>query len=122
MGETLFERIGGSVAVEQAVDIFYRKVLNDPLLAGFFEFTDMQRQVARQRAFLTMAFGGPSDYDIQALRQVHKPLVEKGMGETHFVAVVDHLLATCEELGVAPGDIEEVRAIVNAVRDDVLNT
>ncbi|MDX1442148.1 MAG: group 1 truncated hemoglobin [Gammaproteobacteria bacterium] len=121
MTQSLYERIGGQVAVEQAVDIFYRKVLSDPLLAPFFEFTDMQRQVARQRAFLTMAFGGPNHYDGRALRDAHKRFVEQGMAEAHFVAVVEHLLDTCAELGVANEDIAEVKAIALSVHDDVLN-
>lgn len=121
MTTTLYERIGGAVAVEQAVDIFYRKVLNDPLLAAYFEFTDMDRQFARQRAFLTMVFGGPDRYDGRQLREAHAPLVRKGVGEQHFQAVVQHLLDTLVELDVAADDIEEVRRIAMSVHDDVLD-
>ncbi|MEP6961145.1 MAG: group 1 truncated hemoglobin, partial [Acidobacteriota bacterium] len=59
---TLYEQIGGPAAVEAAVDAFYRKVLVDDRIARFFEGLDMDLQRAKQKAFLTMAFGGPHNY------------------------------------------------------------
>jgi hemoglobin len=53
-----FERIGGSPAIGAATELFYRKVLGDPLLAPYFDDVDMDRQIAKQTAFLTMASGG----------------------------------------------------------------
>lgn len=121
MNSSLYERIGGAVAVEQAVDIFYRKVLADPLLADYFAFTDMTRQVARQRAFLTMVFGGPSEYDGRQLRDAHVHLAEQGMSDEHFDAVVAHLVDTVRDIGVSPEDVSEVRHIAVSMRDDILN-
>ncbi len=60
--KALFEQIGGEGAVDAAVDLFYRKVLADDDLAPFFESTDMEEQHKKQKAFLTMAFGGPNNY------------------------------------------------------------
>src|SRR5215471_17762639 len=54
---TLFERLGGAPAVDAAVDIFYRKVLTDDRISHFFEDVDMDRQAAKQKAFLTMVMG-----------------------------------------------------------------
>ena len=59
MEKTLYERLGGEPAVNAAVDIFYRKVLNDYRINRFFDNVDMEKQAAKQKAFLTMAFGGP---------------------------------------------------------------
>ena len=36
----LFERIGGEAAVNAAVDVFYRKVLEDYRIKRFFDNTD----------------------------------------------------------------------------------
>lgn len=81
----------------------------------------MDRQRTKQKAFLTMAFGGPNKYSGKGLRAVHKRHVEKGLNESHFNAVAGHLQATLEELGV-PGDlIGEVMTIAASTRDDVLN-
>ena len=49
---SLFERIGGAPAVDAAVNIFYRKVLGDERISHFFESVDMERQAAKQKAFL----------------------------------------------------------------------
>ena len=59
---SLYERLGGANAVNAAVDIFYRKVLADDRVNGFFDDVDMDRQIAKQKGFLTMAFGGPNSY------------------------------------------------------------
>jgi len=118
---SLYEQIGGEAAVDAAVDIFYRKILSDESISHFFGTTDMARQLAKQKAFLTMVFGGPSNYSGKNMRAAHAPLVAKGLNETHFNAVAGHLQATLEELNV-PGDlINQVMAIAGSVRDDVLN-
>jgi len=55
----LYDRLGGDDAMELVVDIFYRKVLEDDLVAKFFEDVDIAGQRLKQKAFLAMAFGGP---------------------------------------------------------------
>jgi hemoglobin len=61
-GNTLYDQIGGAAAVDAAVDIFYRKVLTDYRINRFFDDIDMEEQVAKQKAFFTMAFSGPDNY------------------------------------------------------------
>lgn len=118
---TLYERIGGAAAVDQAVDIFYRKVLVDERINGFFDDVDMERQAAKQKGFLTMVFGGPNQYSGANMRDGHKDMVARGLNDAHVDAVVELLGATLQELGVAETDIQEVATIANSVRDDVLN-
>lgn len=117
----LFERIGGEAAVDAAVDIFYRKVLSDDRINDYFDDVDMEGQVAKQKAFLTMAFGGPNNYTGRDMRTAHSPLVARGMNESHFDAVVENLANTLAELGVSSDDIGEVAGIAGSVKDDVLN-
>ena len=121
MSGTLFERIGGEPAVDAAVDLFYRKVLSDPSISHFFDTTDMDAQRSKQKAFLTMVFGGPNNYDGKDLRAAHAGLVAKGLNETHFGAVAGHLQATLQELGVAEDLTTEVMGIAASTQDDVLN-
>ncbi len=118
---SLYERLGGAPAVEAAVFIFYRKMLGDDRVKGFFDNTDMDGQIAKQKAFLTMAFGGPNSYTGRDMRTSHAPLVSKGLNDSHVDIVVEHLGATLKELGVPDADIAEVAAIANSVRNDVLN-
>jgi hemoglobin len=118
---TLYERLGGAPAMEAAVDIFYRKVLTDDRISRFFEDVDMERQAAKQKAFLTMVTGGPANYTGQDMRRGHAHLVAQGLNDDHFDTVVELLAGTLAELGANPADIAEVGALANSVRDDVLN-
>ena len=116
----LFDRLGGEAAVNAAVDIFYRKVLMDDRINSFFEGVDMDKQAAKQKAFLTMAFGGPNNYTGEDMRRGHAHLVARGLNDSHFDAVVENLGATLKELGVADALIGEVAAIAETTRNDVL--
>ena len=120
MSTTLYERIGGEAAVNAAVDLFYRKVLNDYRINRFFDNTDMDNQIAKQKAFFTMAFGGPNNYTGQDMRNAHAHLVKMGLDDSHFNAVMEHLGATLAELNVPADLIAEAAAIAEGARNDVL--
>lgn len=117
---TLFDQLGGAAAVDAAVDIFYDKVLADDRIRHFFAQTDMARQRAHQKAFLTVAFGGPNHYTGRDMRAGHAKLVQEGLNDSHFDAVVELLAATLTELGVSGALIQEVVAVAETVRNDVL--
>lgn len=118
---TVYEQIGGDAAVDAAVDVFYRRVLSDERIAEFFEDVDMERQANKQKAFLTMAFGGPNHYTGKDLREGHAHLVARGLNDSHFDAVAENLAGTLEELGVSQELIDQVMSLVGSTRDDVLN-
>ncbi|HUV99502.1 MAG TPA: group 1 truncated hemoglobin, partial [Gallionella sp.] len=88
---SLYAEIGGEAAVNAAVDIFYRKVLKDDRIKRFFDGVDMDKQAAKQKAFLTMAFGGPHNYTGMDMRKGHAHLVKMGLNDSHFDAVVEDL-------------------------------
>src|SRR5262245_49676415 len=69
---TLFDRLGGTVAIDAAVDVFYGRVLADPELAPFFARVDLRHLRAHQRAFLAMALGGPERYRGRDLSDAHR--------------------------------------------------
>lgn len=117
---SLFDQLGGVAAVDAAVDIFYRKVLTDDRVSRFFEGVDMDRQRSKQKAFLTMAFGGPHNYSGKDMRQGHAHLVQQGLNDSHFDTIVELLGGTLKELGVADNLIQQVAAIAESTRTDVL--
>lgn len=117
---TLFEQLGGEAAVNAAVDIFYRKVLADYRINRFFDGVDMEQQAAKQKAFLTMAFGGPNNYTGQDMRNAHARLVKMGLDDSHFDAVMENLIATLQELNVPQNLIDQVDALAQTTRNDVL--
>jgi hemoglobin len=119
--QSLYEQLGGEAAVNAAVDRFYSKVLADDRIKGFFTDVDMNRLMAKQRAFLTMVFGGPAAYTGKDMRLGHAHLVGRGLDDAHVDAVIELLGETLGELGVAQPLIEQVAALANSVRNDVLN-
>ena len=117
----LFEQLGGQAAVEAAVDAFYRKVLADDRVSHFFEGVDMDKQRAKQKAFLTMAFGGPHNYTGKDMRDGHAHLVRMGLNDTHVDVIIELLGGTLRDLGVKDDLINQVAAIAESTRNDVLS-
>lgn len=116
----LFEKLGGEAAVDAAVDIFYRHVLKDDRIAHFFDDVDMEKQAVKQKAFLTMAFGGPHNYTGKDMREGHAHLVERGLNDSHFDAVCENLVKALNDLDVAQELIDQVVEIAGSTREDVL--
>ncbi len=117
---SLYEQLGGEVAVNTAVDILYRHVLSDDRVNYWFDGIDMDKQAAKQKAFMTMAFGGPHAYTGKNMRDAHAPMVTRGLNDTHFDAIAENLSLTLQELGVAQHLIDQVIATVETTRNDVL--
>jgi hemoglobin len=118
---TVYDLIGGAAAMDTTVDVFYRRVLSDDRISEFFEDVDMERQAAKQKAFLTMVLGGPAAYTGKDMRAAHAHLVARGLSDVHFDAVVGHLGATLAELGVPAELIGQIAAKAETLRADVLD-
>ena len=118
---TIYEQVGGETAMNAAVDIFYRKVLSDERISRFFDSVDMERQAAKQKAFLTMVFGGPHKYTGKDMRTAHAHLVANGLNDSHFDAVLENLAATLKELKVPDDLIAQMAATAESTRKDVLS-
>jgi hemoglobin len=114
---TLFERLGGMVSIDVAVDHFYSRVLGDPELASFFDQVDLRRQRAHQKVFLAMALGGPRGFEGRGLAEAHRHL---RISDHHVDLVAGHLAAVLAGLGVLPALIDEVVAAIDGLRDEVL--
>ena len=116
---SIYHQIGGEPAMQAAVEIFYKKVLADKRINHFFEGVDMKRQAAKQKAFLSAAFGSPVKWTGLDMRTAHADL--RGLNDGHFDAVGENLKATLEELKVKPELIARILAIAESVRPEVLN-
>ena len=116
---SIYQQIGGRAAIDAAIAIFYKKVLADDRIKHFFDDVDMVRQRAKQKAFLSAAFGGPIPWDGKDMRKAHAKL--PGLNDTHFNAVAENLQATLVELKVKKELIDRILAIAESTRNDVLN-
>jgi len=113
----LYDRIGGDQAMDIAVDLFHRKLLEDDLVGRFFDDVDMAAQRLKQKSFLAMAFGGPYQYSGVDLRELH----EMGLEARHFDRVSAILKETLEELKIGAAEIEEVMQVIETTREAILN-
>ncbi len=118
---SVYEQLGGEAAINAAVDVFYRKVLADKYVLPFFEGVDMEKQAAKQKAFLTMVTGGPNSYTGKDMREGHRHLIKMGLNDSHFDHILCHLRSTLAELGVAQNLIDTVISVAESTRDDVLD-
>jgi hemoglobin len=114
---TLFERLGGRVSIDVAVDQLYERLLDDAELAPFFDGVPMDRQRAHQKAFLTMALGGAAYYQDRGLKEAHAALA---LDDHHVDLVAGHLTGVLLGLGVAPELVDEVIAALDGLRATVL--
>ena len=122
MKKSLFDEIGGTEAIVAAVDIFYDKVLSDPMLVHFFDQLPMDKQTTKMISFMAWAFGGPSEYKGRDLRTAHKQLVDKiGLSDEHFKLVALHLYDTLVQLDVPAHLIDQALEIVENTKDEVLD-
>ncbi len=115
---SIYTRLGGQPAIDAAVDLFYVKVLADKSVNHHFEGINMDKQKARQKQFLTKAFGGPDNYKGRDLRRAHRHLDLK---ESDFNAIAGHLQATLKQLKIDDALIAEVMAVAASTKDAVLN-
>ena len=114
---SLFDKLGGTAAVEVVVKEFYERVLSDGELKGYFANTNMDRQIQQQIKFLSMALGGPNDYDGRPMREAYEHI---GITDHHFDLVAQHLVAALQWGGVCENDINEVVAIVAPLKKQIV--
>ncbi len=116
--ESLFDRLGGVKALGAVVDVFYERVLADGRVSRFFDGVDIGRQAAKQKAFLAMVTGGPTNYTGKNMRDAHQHM---DLNDTHVDAIIEILGAALSDFGVSDEDVGACAAIAESVRDDVLN-
>jgi hemoglobin len=114
---TIYERLGGLVSIDVAMDQFYDRLVGDPELAPFFDRVDLDHLRAHQKAFLAMALGGARCYEGRGLAEAHRHIA---IDDHHVDLVAGHLAAVLAGLGVSPALIDEVVSAIDSLRDEVL--
>ena len=100
------------------VDVFYRNVLADPQLSGFFADTDLARLKRHQVQLVSQVMGGPVSYDGPALADAHKG---RGITTDDFGKVVVHLVAALEAHDVPEDITGRVVTALGATQDDIVS-
>jgi hemoglobin len=113
---TIYDQIGGVEALETVVEDFYRRVLADDELAGFFTGTNMARLKGKQVEFFAAALGGPVPYSGAGMRQIHQG---RGIGMHHFNLVAGHLSDSLTGAGVPEPIVGQIIAAIAPLADEI---
>jgi hemoglobin len=114
---SLYEAIGGRPALTAAVDVFYGRLVADPVLGPFFPGGVGARHRAYVVTALGEALGGPERYRGPDIASAHRGL---GISDAHFDRAAACLSATLDELGV-PGHLaDRIVGIVAGLRQAVV--
>lgn len=109
---SLYEWAGGMETFERLTDVFYKKVLEDPLLKPIFKHMSSQHQM-HVAHFIAEVFGGPSIYSTEEgshFKMIQKHL-SKHLTEEHRQRWVKWLLISADEINL-PNDPEFRSAFV----------
>lgn len=117
--ETLYDRIGGALAVEKLIDDFYERILADPELAPFFANSSVDNVRTMQREFFAVALDGESSYTGRPLSYVHHG---RGIQPKHFQLFVGHLAESLDGHDISKQDMFEIIDRINSYVDEVVGS
>jgi hemoglobin len=113
---TLFERVGGELAISDLIHEFYDRVLADMELKPFFKKTSMDKLRRMQREFFSAALDGPINYTGRPLGYVHHG---RGITKHHFALYVGHLIDTLRDHGINDQDVQDIIGRINTYADEI---
>ena len=114
---SIYQAIGGRVAVAAAVEGLFGRLLADPELGRFFPGGVGARHRSYVVTILGEALGGPERYRGPDLARAHSGL---GISDAHFDRTAAYLQATLDELGVPRELADRIVAIVAGLRPAVV--
>ena len=114
---TLYERLGGETGVRKIVNDILDKNLNNPDIGHYFKKIDMNRLKQLVFEFFSMGTGGPHQYTGRDMRASHTDLK---ITEVDFLRANDDTLIALEENGVGEAEKNEVIAILNSMKTDIV--
>jgi hemoglobin len=114
---SLYERLGGEAKVRKIVNDILDKNFNNPDIGHYFHKVDMRNLKQLVFEFFSMGTGGPHRYTGRDMRSSHTDL--KINNEDFEKANIDVLLAL-EENGVGEAERNEVIAILDSLKHDVV--
>ena len=110
---SLYYAIGGRPALVAAVDNFYGRLIEDPVLGPFFPGGVGPKHRSFVITVLGEALGGPERYRGPDLVKAHSHL---GITDAHFDRAAGHLDATLEDLGLPRRLVDRIVARVASLR------
>ena len=114
---TLFERLGGEAKVRKIVNDVLEKNSNNPLIAHHFNNIDMKALKQKAFEFFSMGTGGPHQYTGRDMRTAHANM---NISIKEYDSATDDTLSALDDNGVGPGEKNEVLAILEHLKGDIV--
>ena len=86
-------------------------------LAATFCLPAWAQMAAPKRQFLSLATGGPAQYDGKDMKSTHAGM---GIGNPEFDAVIGDLKASLDKLQIATQEQKELLAIIESTRPQIV--
>lgn len=116
---SLYERLGGTPAINAVVEDFAGRVLPDSRINKKFAKSDPARLVANLKAFVCSATGGPCKYAGLSMKDAHKNM---GVTQGEFGALVEDLVATLDKFNVPDKEKGELLAALGPLGPDIVES
>ncbi len=120
MEKSLYERLGGYEAISAVVNDFAEKLFTDPQVGPFFKGmgTDTRRSFIQKNINLVCnVTGGPCKTISRPAKTVHGGL---GITEAEFNIVANHLIDTLDKFKVPAKEKQELLAIIDTLKPDIV--
>jgi hemoglobin len=115
--KTLYERLGGTPAIEAVVDGFIAAIGADKRINHFFAKADPKRVKDKLVEQICAATGGPCTYTGRDMKSVHKGM---GIGDKDWDATVQDLVKSLNKLKVPKKEQKELLALLGPMKADIV--
>jgi hemoglobin len=115
--KSLFERLGGSGAIQAVVEDFSARCAEDARIKAKFARTDIPRLRSMLIDQVTEATGGPAMYTGRDMRTAH---ADMSVTTGEFNALVEDLVATLNTFGVGKTEQNELLGILGPLKSDIV--
>src|SRR5712675_2284376 len=120
---SLYDRLGGVYSIATVVDDFINRIMIDPRLNSNPRVDEAHHRVPAAgfkylvTEMVCWATGGPQKYTGKSMAESHSHLK---ITSTEREAVLDDFRQTLDKFDVPTGEQEELKAIVNSTRADIV--
>jgi truncated hemoglobin YjbI len=114
---SLFERLGGEAKVRKIVNDVLDKNSGNPLIAHHFSNIDMGGLKQKAFEFFSMGTGGPHQYTGRDMKTAHANM---NISIEEYDSATDDTLSALDDNGVGPEEKNEVLAILEYLKADII--
>ena len=118
MGESLYERLGGTEGIGRiVVDVMAAHLRNPAIKTRDEAIEDIDHATKMAKEFFVAGSGGPDPYTGRDMLTTHKGM---NVSEQEFIAVVDDILWALDKHGMTDDTKKDVLAILYSLKDEII--